>query len=397
MKILVLGSGLMGPAAAYNAMSDPDVERVTLCDIDQESLQRALGKLSGAPGGDTLTALQFDLADHDGAVRLFAGYDVVLAALPWSASMLAFRAALEAKVPIVDLAIPDEDERRQLRAMADASGSLIVLGCGLEPGLTEILARHLAAQLDTVEELHIKCGGVPETPTGPLGYKIVFGGSRLPLRDIPALVVERAEIRNAERYSGVEPVTIGGVGECEAWHEGMMPWLLDMEEFKGIREGSQKTIRWPGYAAKASVLLELGLLGTRAVDVDGVMVVPKHVVDSVLRPFVRLEDGEGDITLFRVDVIGQKDGERLRHRADMVDYYDRTLGFTSMARTTAFTGAIVARMIGRGDISATGLYTSEELVAGPLLDRMLEELAAAGVHFDLSTQAVPAPMDDVAG
>ena len=34
MKILVLGSGLMGPAAAFNAMGDRDVTQVTLCDLD---------------------------------------------------------------------------------------------------------------------------------------------------------------------------------------------------------------------------------------------------------------------------------------------------------------------------------------------------------------------------
>ncbi len=391
MKILVLGSGLMGPAAAYNAMSDPDVELVTLCDIDQGSLDKAMARLAGHPGSDRLSAVRFDLADHEGAVALFSGYDVILAALPWSASILAFRAALQAKIPVVDLAIPDEDERRELRGMADAAGSLILLGCGLEPGLTEIMARHLAAKLDSVDELHIKCGGIPESPSGPLGYKIVFGGSRLPLRNIPVLVVEGGEAKYDVRYSGNEPVTICGVGECEAWHEGMMPWLLDLPEFKDIREGTQKTVRWPGYAARATVLLELGLLGTRPVDVDGVSVIPKHVVDAVLHPSVKLEEGEGDITLFRVDVIGEKNGERLMQRADMADYYDRELGFTSMARTTAYTGAIAARMIGRGDINATGLYTSEELVTGPLFDRMIEELAAAGIHFQISTEPVAMP------
>jgi len=396
MKMLVLGSGLMGPAAAFNALSDPGVELVTLADLDQSRLDAAVAHIARHDDGGRLSAVRIDLADHSAAVQLFTGYDVILAALPWTASMMAFRAALRAGVPIVDLAIPDEDERRELRDMAAAGGSLILLGCGLEPGLTELLARHLAAKLDSVDELHIKCGGVPAIPSGPLGYKIVFGGSRLPLRDIPALVVEGGAPRMAQRYSGVEPVTIGGVGECEAWHEGMMPWLLDLPEFANIREGSQKTVRWPGYAIKATVLLELGLLGTKPLDVDGAMVIPKHVVDSVLYPSVKLEPGDEDITLFRVDVVGEKDGDRWLHRADMVDRYDHERGFTSMARTTAFTGAIAARMIGRGDIRATGLHTSEELIIGPLLDRMLEELAAAGVHFTGSATPVPAPAAGVA-
>ena len=41
MKVLILGSGLMGPAAAYNAMIDPDVSRVTLCDLNQQQLDAA--------------------------------------------------------------------------------------------------------------------------------------------------------------------------------------------------------------------------------------------------------------------------------------------------------------------------------------------------------------------
>ena len=79
----------------------------------------------------------------------------------------------------------------------------------------------------------------------------------------------------------------------------------------------------------------------------------------------------------------------------MVDRYDPKLGFTSMARTTAFTGAIVARMIGRGEIRACGLFTSEELVTGALYDRMLAELAAEGIHFETTSTDVEEPETDV--
>jgi saccharopine dehydrogenase-like NADP-dependent oxidoreductase len=388
MKILILGSGLMGPAAAYNAIADPDVDNVTLCDFDRSKLDAAIARLAGLPGGEKLAAVALDLNDHAAAVQLFAGFNVVLAALPWQASALAFRAALDAHVPIVDLAIPEDAEVPELRRAAEESGGLIALGCGLEPGLTEIVARHMAREFDRVDELHIKCGGVPAVPTGPLAYKIVFGGRQLPLRDIDALAVEGGQAHMVKRYSGVEPTTFDGVGECESWHEGMMPWLLEMDEFKEITEGTQKTIRWPGYAAKASVLLELGLLGRKPVEVGAVRVVPKDLVDTLLYPFVKLEEGEHDITLFRVDLVGTRGGKRVAMSADMVDRYDPVHGFTSMARTTAFTGAIIARMIGRGDIKAVGLYTSEALVAGPLYDRLIEELAKEGIVFEILNSEV---------
>ncbi len=97
-----------------------------------------------------------------------------------------------------------------------------------------------------------------------------------------------------------------------------------------------------------------------------------------------MKEGERDITVLRVEVSGQKAGQPRRLKAEMVDYYDETEGFTSMARTTAFTGAIVARMIGRGDVSSRGLLTPEQVIAGPLLERLLAELATANVQFKIT-------------
>jgi len=386
MRILVLGSGLMGPAAAFNAMSDPDVSRVTLCDIDQRQLDTAEAKLKRMEGGEKLSTVALDLNDQGAATRLLANFDAIVGALPWGAVVPGIRAAVAAGTPLVDLARPVETELADLKRGVEAAGGLVILGCGVEPGLTEILARHLAEKLDQVDELHIKCGGIPEKPTPPLGYKIVFGGRKLPLREEDAHIVENGELKLVPRYSGVESVFFPGVGDCEAWHEGFMPWLMDLEALKGLKVGTQKTIRWPGYAAKVTVLRELGLLSEEPVEVDGVLVAPKRLVDAVLYPRVRLEEGERDITLFRVEAIGKKDGIPRRHKMEMADRYDETLGFTSMARTTAFTGAIVARMIARGELRAKGLLTPEQVITGPLLDRLLAELAAVNVGFEETTE-----------
>ncbi len=388
MKILILGSGLMGPAAAYNALKDDAVTEVALCDADPAKLQAAAAMLAKVPGADRLRTITLDLANEAAAAELFAGFSVVLAALPWSASLHAFRAALVAHVPIVDLAIPDDADMVWLKQAALDAQGLILLGCGLEPGLTEIVARRMAAEFEHVEQLHIKCGGVPSVAAGPLGYRIVFGGSQLPLRDSDALAVEQGAARVVARYSAVEPTEFEGLGMLESWHEGMMPWLLDMPEFAAITEGSQKTIRWPGYGEKITMLKTLGFLSATPIEIGGTAIAPKTFLDTLLYPEVRLREDESDITLFRVDLIGTRNGARAHYRVDMVDHMDRVLGFTSMARTTAFTGAIAARMIARGDISAVGLYTSEALIEGPLYDRMIEELAAEDIRF--TAQWLPA-------
>ena len=176
MKILVLGSGLMGPAAAFNAMCDPDVTAVTLADRDAAQLDLARARLDGKPGMDKLTTTQLDLADFDAATALMAQHDVIVAALPNVAIPAGIRAAAAAGVPWVDLSWPTDDQMGALLDAVNAAGILVVPGCGVEPGLTEIAARNLADKLDEVDEVHIKCGGIPVEPSGPLDYKIVFGG-----------------------------------------------------------------------------------------------------------------------------------------------------------------------------------------------------------------------------
>lgn len=388
MKILVLGSGLMGPAAAFNAMTDPQVSQVCLADMSQSQLALAQEKLASKAGAEKLTTAILDLANQAAASRLIAGYDAVVAALPKQAIPLGIRAAAAAQIPLVDLSWPRDPEVEALKAEVEAAGALVILGCGVEPGLTEIMARYLAEKLDRVDELHIKCGGIPEKPTPPLGYKIVFGGQQSPLRDWDGYEVVNGALKPAPRYGGVEPVAFAGVGECEAWHETFMPWLLDLEALKGLKTGTQKTVRWPGYAAKVTVLKELGLLGEQPIDVDGIPVAPKKLLDALLYPHVRLEQGERDITVFRVEVIGEKDGWPRRYKIDMVDRYDPVHDFTSMARTTAFTGAIVARMIARSDLQARGWLTPEHVITGALFDRLVRELADAGVLFEITTEKV---------
>ncbi len=386
MKILVLGSGLMGPAAAFNALTDPLVTQVCLADVSPAQLAQAQAKL--ADGSNRLTTAVLDLNDQAAAIRLLSGFDAVLAALPKQAIPAGIRAAIAAKKPLVDLSQPVDADAPGLIAEVQAAGALVIPGCGVEPGLTEIMARYLAEKLDRVDELHIQCGGIPEKPAPPLGYKIVFGGRQMPLRDFDGHTVEGGVLKKVARYSGVEPTTYAGVGDLEAWQENFMPWLLDLDALNGLQTGTQKTVRWPGYAAKVTALKELGLLSEKPIDVDGVKVAPKKVLDAVLYPHVRLEEGERDITVFRVEVIGVKDGRPRRYKIDMVDRYDTVHDFTSMARTTAFTGAIVARMVARGDLKATGWQTPERLITGPLFDRLVQELAAVGVVFEMTTEKV---------
>ncbi len=365
---------------------------MTLCDVSQQQLDVAQAKLKGMRGGDKLDTVVLDVRDEDAAAKLMAVYDVALGALPLALIPAEIRAAAAAKTPLVDLFYPmgvADAERAALERQVAAAGIVVVLGCGIgSPGITEMSARYLAEKLDRVDELYMRCGGIPENPKPPLDYKIVFDGRQMPLEESDASIVENGELKAVPRYSGAKSIFFSGVGECEEWLEDFPEWLLEMEILKDLKYGAHTTIRWPGYAAKVTVLKEMGMLSEKPVEVDGVQVAPKSVLDAVLYPHVKMEEGERDITLFRTEVKGEKDGWPREYQIETVDRYDTVLGFTSMARTTGFTGAIIARMVARGDVPAKGTFMSEQVIFGPLFGALVSELAAAGVRFTLTTKTV---------
>jgi hypothetical protein len=107
---------------------------------------------------------------HDGAEALrFSpgdsvpeGVDAVASAVPSEVDVRVARAALRAGVPFASSADRD-DTLRALLALDDeaqTAGVRVVAGCGLAPGLSDVLVRHAAALFDTVDEIEVARFGV---------------------------------------------------------------------------------------------------------------------------------------------------------------------------------------------------------------------------------------------
>jgi lysine 6-dehydrogenase len=237
-----------------------------------------------------------------------------------------------------------------------------------------------------VEEVHIKCGGIPQEPKPPLGYKIVFGGTRLPLHTAKARVVQGGKMKEVERYSGVEPVYFEGVGHLECYQEGFPLHLLELPGMEGAKECTEKTVRWPGYSEKINFLRECGFLDTKPLSIGQGEIAPLTFLNALLYPRVKLEEGEKDITVLRVEVIGEREQKRVKYRFEMVDFYDQEGEITSMARTTSYPCAIVCRMLGRGEIRERGLFSADKVIAGEFFDSLMGELARRGVRIQESVE-----------
>jgi saccharopine dehydrogenase-like NADP-dependent oxidoreductase len=84
----------------------------------------------------------------------------------------------------------------------------------------------------------------------------------------------------------------------------------------------------------------------------------------------------------RVIVEGTRAGKPSRMQWDLLDFFDRESQTTSMARTTAFPCAIMAKMIARGEFDMPGVVPPELIGRVPgMLERVLDELKRRRVVF----------------
>lgn len=382
----------MGPTLAMDCVESGEVDEVLLIDIDEKRLSEVQDWL-GHPG--KLRTLKQSVLDREGLVECLRGFDVAAVALPMmdphGLIENAWWGAIEAGVDIVDLAGPGGlagYDTSGLDAAAKAAGVTIIPGCGVEPGLAEMLSAYGMDLLDTVDVVDIWCGGLPVDPKPPLDYKIVFGGKQLPLWPGKLKVIMDGKPTEVDRYEVSGSVEFQGIDlPMEGYYEGFPETLHGVEKFDQVKRCTESTVRYAGYCEKINLLAGCGLLSREPIMHKGHEVMPFEVFSEIIYPYVRLEEGERDLTVQRVRVSGTKDGAPMTHMFDLVDFYDDEKGITSMAKTTSYTAAIVARMVGNDRIDKKGIAPPAHVVRGDLMRELLVELAKRGVEVKHSTKS----------
>ncbi|MFN8034742.1 MAG: hypothetical protein U0V73_02265 [Acidimicrobiia bacterium] len=208
--VLVVGLGAVGARAARQLAESGDVERVFVADADAGRATRVAKVL-----GEVAT-----VGTWSDAGPLPPGIDVVACAVPAGAELAVARASVDAGVPCVS-SVDDHEAIRELLALDGAAQQArtgVIVGCGLAPGLSEVLARHAAGLVDTVDEVHVARVGV----AGPASREVV----RHALRDHP-LEWRAGEWYDAAQRVGHELVWFPepvGPHECELVAAGI--WCL---------------------------------------------------------------------------------------------------------------------------------------------------------------------------
>jgi lysine 6-dehydrogenase len=377
-KIMVLGCGLMGPTVAKDCAEDKGVSKVMACDIDEEKLRKAQ-EFASNPKLETSV---LSVTDHDALVEKMKGFDVVVNATAAKFSVGVLEAAMEAGVNVVDLGGGGYPLEGELYGRVEKAGITAIPGCGVDPGLIDVLCGYGMDLMDGVDGVHFACGGLPMDPEPPLDYKIVFGGTRMPIRPGKVPIILDGEQVEVDRYGDLEPVYVEGLKDMEAFYDGFPSSLLKLCKERGVKVFKGKTVRYAGYVDKLMFLLDLGVIGKEPVTYQGGEIVPLDFFHELIYPIVKFDEAEGDrdLTVLLTRVEGMKGGSEMIVTYEMVDYYDEEKGVTSMAKTTGYTAAIIARMLARGAFPQKGIQWPVRIVRGELFRELMGSLRERGVE-----------------
>ena len=370
--VAVLGAGLVGGLIARDLARDQALDVVSV-----DASEEALAALSAVP---KLTTRRADLSDPAAVARAIAGADVVAVAVPGFLGTSVLRAVIRARKPVVDISFSPEDPL-ELDGEAKAAGVPAIVDCGVAPGLSNLFVGRSVASLDTTDEVLVLVGGLPARRVWPFEYRLVFS-----LTDVieeytrPSRYRENGHEVVRPALSEPELVDLPRVGTLEAFNTDGLRTLLRTIDAPNLKE---KTLRFPGHAATMRVLRDTGFLDETAICVDGQNVKPRALTEALLRKAWTLPAGEDEFTILRVEVAGSKGGARKRIIWDLYDATDPVSRATSMARTTGFPCAIVARLLADGAFARPGVHPPEVLGKDEVLTRgILAELERRGVSVE---------------
>lgn len=374
MRMLVLGAGLQGSACAFDLLGLPEVERVTLADLNPTRIPAFLKKRAGK----RLGVARVDVKQAARLRALMRGHDAVMNASPYFFNYAVSKAAVAAGLHCSDLGGNTEivQEQKTLDAAARKKRVSIIPDCGLAPGMVNIIAAEGIRRVGDADTVKIFVGGLPQHPEPPLNYQIVYSlEGALDYYTTPSWVLRDGKPTRVDALSELELVAFPApVGTLEAFHTGggisTMPWAYAGR----VRTMEYKTLRYPGHVAIMRPVRELGLLGTKPVVAKGTKIVPRDAFIATVTPKLTKPNAP-DLVALRVEVTG-KDGRRVAWQ--LLDYADQKAGVSAMMRTTGYSLAITGLMQVDGRITAVGAHTPDEAVPfGPYVD----ELKKRGVEI----------------
>jgi lysine 6-dehydrogenase len=376
MNVLILGSGMMGRAVAYDLVTNSHFSEILLADKDKESLKSAEAFLHN----EHLNFLKIDVDNTTVVTKIFKDYDIVISAIPYQYNYNLAQIAIKTGVHFLDLGgnLDVVKKERSLFHEAKDADITIIPDCGLAPGLVSVITKDIVEKYQSIEFVKIRVGGLPVHPKPPLEYEIVFSLDGLINEYVEDAVVldhgkliQKASMTEIESISFDEPfsnmeafITSGG--------SSTLPWTYKDK----IKYLDYKTIRYPGHCQKFKTLLDIGFGSKEPIKLNHTTITPREVLIYQLQH--SLIKSSNDVVLLKIIAQSGGSNDKIHLDYSMVDYNDDKTGFTAMMRTTGFPVSITADFLNTKTITNPGVFCPEEIIP---VGQMFKELKKRNIEI----------------
>jgi lysine 6-dehydrogenase len=357
-----------------------------MADIHEANANRAADWINRLIKKPIAKAVKVDVTDHAALVAILKNFNGVFSATSYKFNLGITKASIESGCHMIDLGGNTQVVFEQLKLTEQAilKGITIIPDCGLAPGLGNTLAAYGISKLDSTTDVEIRCGGLPQKPKPPLGYKLVFSIQGLTNEYFgKAAILRNGEVTEIPTFSELENLEFSApVGKCEAFvttgGSSTCPWTFKTR----LKNYDYKTVRYPGHFEKIKCILDLGLLDEEPVDVQGVKVSPREVFHTVVPKKIEFPN-DRDLVVLRTICRGISNGRPQTLTYDLIDFHDEATGFSAMERSTAFPAALVL-MLSVRDKNKKGVVPLE---TGLDNDLFMSEIGQLGLKIKSSSSS----------
>jgi lysine 6-dehydrogenase len=354
---LLGGAGFMGAGIIRDLVSNRaiiDIKTIRLCDAARGKMEALASELADP----RIVLVDLDVTSPDALKAAIEGADICINCVPTllGFQMRIFEAALAAKVDYIDLGGLGTYTVKQLaeRERFKAAGVTAVIGCGADPGMSNVICRAAADELDEIDKINLYWAAELVGDENPV---------LVPPYSVSTVLAEYAH-ESTQFYDGKHvtcPPMSGSEfldlpepwGRCEFMHsphsEQLTVPLAEGIKEKGIQEFSWK-LHLPHREHEAWIGLVKAGFGNFAepIEINGVSVRPLDMLNKVIERNIaqnadRIPEQDSHEIHFAI-ARGRKNGKACTVRVEVVVSPDPLYAHYTDA-CTSMNGAIAAQLI----------------------------------------------------
>jgi lysine 6-dehydrogenase len=356
MRIVVLGGAGYQATVTVKDLVSSGVEEVVIADRNMERAEKLAGELSTER--TRVLAVSIDADNSKSLVSAMEGANAIASGIgpfyKYGAHIV--KAAIEARVNFADMN-DDYDSTKDCLGLNDAAkraGVTVIVGMGVSPGMTNILARYGADRLDSVDEINLFWTASATEPSGiAVGLHTLHAATgKIPtFRGGKETSIDASSEKEIVEF--LEPIGKQEVHQCGHPEPITIPKYIE-----GVRNINLKGGIFPASLDKFyDLLVYFGFSSKKPVKISNTVMVPAEVTNELIHyseVFKKTEmrgpkEGFGTV----VEVIGEKNSHSVRYKY---------MWNGRMHYLTGMSLSIVTQMLARGEIIKPGVFAPEGCV-----------------------------------